>query len=271
MPELPEVETTRRGLLKAVRGSTITGVTVRERRLRWPVPAELPHVLEGATVRDLSRRGKYLLWHFDHGFLLSHLGMSGSLTAYRQAPAPVPHDHLDLRFESGCVVRYHDPRRFGAMLWIQGTEPRHVLLDGLGPEPLMRGFSGQALYRASRHKRVAIKNFIMDARVVVGVGNIYASESLFHAGIDPRKPAGRVSAARYDRLADAIRKTLRSAVRAGGSSLRNYVGANGEPGHFQLATMCYDRAGEPCRVCRQPIRSLRQGQRSTFFCAHCQT
>ncbi|MBL8513099.1 MAG: bifunctional DNA-formamidopyrimidine glycosylase/DNA-(apurinic or apyrimidinic site) lyase [Betaproteobacteria bacterium] len=272
MPELPEVETTRRGLIGAVVGATVTGVTVRERRLRWPVPAKLAHTLTGHAVRALQRRGKYLIWHFDHGFLLSHLGMSGSLTAYSAAalPAPVRHDHIDLMFDRDSVVRYHDPRRFGAMLWVAGPHLDHPLLDSLGPEPLSDAFSGAHLFLASRGKTVAVKNFVMDAKVVVGVGNIYASESLFHAGIDPRKSAGRVSAPRYEALANAIRATLKKAICAGGSSLRNYVSADGSPGYFQLATLCYDREGLPCRVCKSPIRAIRQGQRSTFFCTRCQ-
>ncbi len=270
MPELPEVETTRRGLSDAVRGQTLTEVVLRNRDLRWPVPPHLARTLRGCTVRDFSRRGKYLLWHFDHGFLLSHLGMSGSLTAHERLPAPGKHDHADFLFASGHAVRYHDPRRFGALLWIPGPEPSHPLLDSLGPEPLSTSFSGSHLHRLSRGKSVAVKNFIMDAQVVVGVGNIYASESLFHAGIDPRKAAGRVSAARYEDLAKAIRKTLGNAIKAGGSSLRNYVGADGNPGYFQLATMCYDREGLACRHCKTPIRAIRQGQRSTYFCPRCQ-
>ncbi len=270
MPELPEVETTRRGLMAAVRGDAVTEVLLRNRQLRWPVPSHLSRTLKGHTVRDFSRRGKYLLWHFDHGFLLSHLGMSGSLTAHTKLPAAGKHDHADFLFSSGMGVRFNDPRRFGALLWIPGPVPRHALLDALGPEPLSAEFSGTHLHRLSRGKSVAVKNFIMDAHVVVGVGNIYASESLFHGGIDPRKPAGRVSAMRYNDLAAAIRKTLGKAIKAGGSSLRNYVGTDGSPGYFQLATMCYDREGLPCRVCATPIRTIRQGQRSTYFCPHCQ-
>jgi formamidopyrimidine-DNA glycosylase len=270
MPELPEVETTRRGLLPATAGRRVSRVVVRERRLRWPVPAGLSRTLSGQTLRDIERRGKYLLWQFDTGFLLTHLGMSGSLTALQPAGAPAKHDHIDIVFENGVTVRYADPRRFGAMLWIAGRTPNHSLLDSLGPEPLARGFDGQCLHAASRGKSLAVKNFIMDSRVVVGVGNIYASESLFHAGIHPATAAGRVSLARYERLAQAIKSTLRQAIRAGGSSLRNYVAADGSPGYFQLAAMCYDREGEPCRVCGKAIRRIVQGQRATFFCPACQ-
>lgn len=271
MPELPEVETTRRGLLPAVRGRRIERVIVRERRLRWAVPRDFAARLAGRTVLDVSRRGKYLLWDCETGYVLSHLGMSGSLTALAAPPPPGKHDHVDIVFAEGGTVRYHDPRRFGALLWIPGREATHPLLDSLGPEPLSRGFDGAHLHAASRGKSVAIKPFIMDAKVVVGVGNIYASEALFHAGIHPATVAGRVSRARLDRLAEAIRNTLGKAIHAGGSSLRNYVNADGAPGYFQLATMCYDREGEPCRRCGAPIRLLRQGQRATYYCPRCQT
>jgi formamidopyrimidine-DNA glycosylase len=270
MPELPEVETTRRGLLPAVLGKRIAQVHVYEPRLRWPVPPHFARELEGRTVRAIDRRGKYLIWDCEAGYLLSHLGMSGSLTAIHGTPPRSRHDHVELVFEHGIRVRFHDPRRFGAMLWIGGRAPRHPLLDKLGPEPLSPAFTGKHLHQRSRGKSVAVKNFIMDASVVVGVGNIYASESLFHAGIAPTLAAGRISLARYERLAAAIVKTLAAAIKAGGSSLRNYVGATGEPGHFQLATMCYGREGLPCRACHAPIRRLVQGQRATYYCARCQ-
>jgi formamidopyrimidine-DNA glycosylase len=272
MPELPEVETTRRGLLASVVGARIERVVVRERRLRWLVPAHLKRVLEGRTVVSITRRGKYLLWDCETGYLLSHLGMSGSLAAIPLGGAPVPgrHDHVDIVMQNGTTVRYHDPRRFGAMLWIPGRTTQHVLLDSLGPEPLSNDFSGLHLFDSSRGKTLAVKHFIMDAKVVVGVGNIYASESLFHAGISPHIAAGRVSLARYERLAAAIRHTLEAAIHAGGSSLRDYVNATGEPGYFQLATMCYDREGLPCKVCGAPIRRIVQGQRATYWCVRCQ-
>ncbi|HEX4857445.1 MAG TPA: bifunctional DNA-formamidopyrimidine glycosylase/DNA-(apurinic or apyrimidinic site) lyase [Usitatibacteraceae bacterium] len=270
MPELPEVETTRLGLLPAVRGKAIAGVTVRSRKLRWPVPENLPRILRGQTIRDIARRGKYLLWQCDRGFLLVHLGMSGSLCVESESRQPGKHDHVLVALSSGATIRYNDPRRFGAILWIPGMSRAHPLLDSLGPEPLGEEFSAEHLYRESRGRTLAVKPFIMDAKVVVGVGNIYASEALFHAGIHPATAAGRISRARYARLAEAIRRTLASAIAAGGSSLRNYVHADGAPGYFQLATHCYDREGEPCRVCNAPIRTLRQGQRSTFFCPRCQ-
>ena len=277
MPELPEVETTRLGLLPQVQGSRITTVTVRERRLRWPIPKNLARQLSGNTVADITRRGKYLLWdcRLDErrGYLLSHLGMSGSLRVINAADhgsAPQKHDHLDIGFDNGVTIRYTDPRRFGAMLWIAGEIPQHALLDKLGPEPLSAAFDGAHLRAAAKGRTVSIKEFIMNGQVVVGVGNIYASESLFRAGVHPNRAAGKVSLTRMRRLADAIKTTLDAAIRAGGSSLRDYVQANGEPGYFQLNAFVYDREGLSCRVCNTPIRAMRQGQRSTYFCPQCQ-
>ena len=275
MPELPEVETTRLGLMPAVKGKRISGVIVRDRRLRWPIPRNLDTLIVGRTVLGLARRGKYLLWDLESsqggGFLLCHLGMSGSLFTVRTGVAPTKHDHVDVTLSDGMIVRYHDPRRFGAMLWIGGSTPKHPLLDKLGPEPLGADFTGALLFARSRGRAISVKEFIMDGHTVVGVGNIYASESLFSAGIRPTTPAGRVSAARYERLAAAIRATLAAAISAGGSSLRDYVKADGESGYFQLAAKVYGREAEPCQVCERPIRAIRQGQRSTFFCARCQT
>ena len=273
MPELPEVETTRLGLLPFVTGQTITDVIVRDRRLRWPIPANLGKCLKHRTVIGVSRRGKYLLWDVEAanggGFLLCHLGMSGSLFSTSVATKPVKHDHVDIILPT-YIVRYHDPRRFGALLWIAGDSPTHPLLDNLGPEPLSDQFDGAHLFRASRQRRQSVKEFIMTAQIVVGVGNIYASEALFNAGIRPTTAAGRVTRARYDALANAIRTTLAKAIAAGGSSLRDYVNADGAPGYFQTETRVYDRAGEPCYVCQTPIRQIRQGQRSTYFCPQCQ-
>ena len=282
MPELPEVETTRLGLLPKVQGGRIATVTVRDRRLRWPIPSNLAKQLSGKTVVDISRRGKYLLWdcrsdtgaNAQRGYLLSHLGMSGSLRLINNGDhshTPQIHDHLDIAFDDGTIVRYTDPRRFGAMLWIAGPHPTHALLDSLGPEPLSPYFDATHLHTVAKGRSVSVKEFIMNGRVVVGVGNIYASEALFRAGIHPRRAAGKVSIARFERLADAIKLTLANAIQAGGSSLRNYVQASGELGYFQVDAYVYDRDKLPCRVCKRPIRSIRQGQRSTYFCPRCQT
>jgi len=281
MPELPEVETTRLGLLPRVQGARISAVTVRERRLRWPIPAHLARHLSGKTVIDIARRGKYLLWDCrqdggarpQRGYLLSHLGMSGSLRLIEtdnELQPPQKHDHVDIALDNGTTVRYTDPRRFGALLWIAASEPMHPLLSSLGPEPLSADFDGLHLYRAANGRSVSIKEFIMNSHVVVGVGNIYASEALFRAAIRPTRPAGKISLARFKRLAEAIKVTLKNAIDAGGSSLRNYVQASGDPGYFQLNAFVYDRQGQPCKVCEAPIRAIRQGQRSTYFCAHCQ-
>jgi formamidopyrimidine-DNA glycosylase len=279
MPELPEVETTRRGLLPLVQGQRIQAVQLRNRQLRWPIPAQLPKLLVGRTINDITRRGKYLLWDIDSqeggGFLLCHLGMSGSLVAYKRADAAGKHDHVDIVVGASSrnlhTVRYNDPRRFGAMLWIAGPSAQHTLLDHLGPEPLSDAFTATYLHARARGRAVSIKSFIMNAEVVVGVGNIYASEALFRAGIRPTQRAGRITLPRYARLVDAIRATLSDAIRAGGSTLRDYVKADGESGYFQLNANVYDRAGLPCHQCETPIRHIVQGQRSTYYCPRCQT
>jgi len=274
MPELPEVETTRVGLAPLVIGTRIARVVVRDRRLRWPIPKTLAQSVSGRFVLDLTRRGKYLLWNLDAatggGFLLCHLGMSGSLTYARDDVAAIKHDHLDIVLDSGGVVRYHDPRRFGAVLWISGSRASHPLLDSLGPEPLGEEFSPEWMYNRSRGKRQSIKAFLMDAHNVVGIGNIYASESLFLAGLRPTIAAGRISKARYATLVSAVRETLTRALAAGGTSLRDYVQVDGSAGYFQLSTMVYDRHGLPCLVCKSTIRQIRQAQRSTYYCAQCQ-
>ena len=271
MPELPEVETTRRGILPAVRGKAVKAVVLRERRLRWPIDPALPDLLTGRPLEDIERRAKYLLFRFANGTLLVHLGMSGSLRLLTgNAPAPRKHDHVDLEFEGGALLRYHDPRRFGCMLWIESGASAHPLLRDLGPEPLEAGFDGRVLSDAARGRRTSVKQLLMDGAVVVGVGNIYASEALFRAGIDPRRAAGRVSAARYDALAGAVRDVLGESVATGGTTLRDYVDGNGQPGEFALRLNVYGREGEACPRCAGPIRQVRLGQRSTFFCGNCQ-
>jgi formamidopyrimidine-DNA glycosylase len=268
MPELPEVEVTKRGLEPYLAGRKISGVAVREPRLRWPIPSEV-HRLAGRTVRGIQRRGKYLLVDCGDGHLILHLGMSGSL---RVLPAGTPaqkHDHFDLRL-GDRVLRLRDPRRFGAVLWTSADIESHPLLVHLGIEPLSRELHAARLHQLTRPHRTAIKAFLMDGRRIVGVGNIYANESLFLAGIHPRVSARRLSLERCRKLSGAIKQTLRSAIRAGGSTLRDFVGADGNAGYFQQNYWVYDRAGQPCRRCGGLIRKIQQGQRSTFYCASCQ-
>lgn len=270
MPELPEVETTRRGLEPLLTGQRIRTVVVRDRRLRQPVPRRLPQLVAGATIRALARRGKYLLVDCGAGTLIVHLGMSGRLWVVKDGAAPTPHDHFDLVLDNGTVVRLRDPRRFGLVLWQANDALAHPLLANIGPEPLSAGFNGAVLHAATRGRTAAIKQVLMDSRVVAGVGNIYANEALFHAGIHPRTAAGRLSRARCVLLAEKIRATLERAIVAGGSSLRDYLRSDGQAGNFQSEFMVYGRAGESCQRCRATIREIRQGQRSTFFCPRCQ-
>ncbi|HEY8353895.1 MAG TPA: bifunctional DNA-formamidopyrimidine glycosylase/DNA-(apurinic or apyrimidinic site) lyase [Methylophilaceae bacterium] len=269
MPELPEVETTRRGLLPLV-GQTVRQVVIRHDSLRWPIPAHLQSTLQGQPLLELNRRGKYILARFAPGTVLLHLGMSGSISLLERDEPPRKHDHFDLHFTDGRVLRLHDPRRFGAVLWAGETPEEHVLLKNLGIEPLQDEFSGDWLYRQLRGRNAPIKNVIMDSHLVVGVGNIYASESLFRAGIHPRTAANRIGRARCGQLVAEIKATLQDALRAGGSSLRDFFNADGNPGYFQQEYFVYGRTGEPCRVCASPIQTVRMGQRSTFFCKRCQ-
>lgn len=270
MPELPEVETTRRGLEPRILHQHIRGVKVRNPALRWSVVPDLGQQVTGTRVEAVTRRGKYLLLRCGRGTLIIHLGMSGSLRLVPAAEAPDRHEHFDLELENGLALRLKDPRRFGAVIWEAGDPARHPLLAHLGPEPLSPSFSAGWLYRNTRSRSAAIKQALMDSRLVVGVGNIYASEALFRAGINPRMPARRIGLARCEALVKAIRKTLQLAIRAGGSSLRDFVNSDGELGYFQLKHLVYGREGQPCRVCGTPIRAIRQGHRSTFYCSNCQ-
>ena len=278
MPELPEVEVTRRALAPAVEGATVRDLVLRERRLRWPVSAGLARRLAGRRVLRLERRGKYLLWRFEHGTLISHLGMSGSWRVHLGgAPRPGRHDHVDLVVEQPDglrVLRLTDPRRFGALLWAGGGErglQRHALLAHLGIEPFDAGFNGAFLHQRTRGRRGSIKQVLLAGHIVVGVGNIYASESLFEAGIDPRTAAGRLSRPRCARLAQAIRSVLARAIEAGGSSLRDFVGADGRSGYFMIDAQVYERNGLICRRCVEAtIKRIVQSQRATYFCPHCQ-
>lgn len=270
MPELPEVETTRRGIAPHIAGKRITRVVVRERRLRWPVPDDIPQMLVGSPLRGVSRRAKYLLFETDRGTLILHLGMSGNLRVLPSDQPPGRHDHLDICFEGGQCLRLNDPRRFGAVLWTSIDPGLHPLLEGLGPEPFDGVFDGGYLHEVARRRRAPVKNFLMDGRVVVGVGNIYANEALFCAGIHPARHAGRVSRARYQRLADAIRDVLGQAIACGGTTLRDFVGGDGRPGYFAQRLRVYGRDGADCPVCGTAIRLMRLGQRSTWFCPRCQ-
>lgn len=272
MPELPEVEVTRRGVEPHLRGRKVTGVTLRHSGLRWPFPSGLHESLSGRVVRSVGRRGKYLLLNFDHGTLIIHLGMSGHLRVLPKDVAARKHDHFDMVLGQE-LLRMNDPRRFGAVLWHameEGAVENHLLLRGLGVEPLEDGFSAQLMFRMTRKRNMAIKQVLLAGDIVVGVGNIYASEALFCAGINPKVSAGRISLARYEKLAQAIRQILNAAIEQGGSSLRDFIAVNGQSGYFQQNYYVYDRAGQPCRVCGAAIRQIKQGQRSTFYCINCQ-
>ena len=269
MPELPEVETTRRGLLPYVAGRTIARVEIREPRLRWPVARRLPRALAGARIGALERRAKYLLFTTDAGTLLVHLGMSGSLRYLPSPLAPAAHDHIDVHFDGGGALRFNDPRRFGSFI-LTPTPAAHPLLKDLGPEPLGDDFDADYLWRASRKRRVAIKQHLMNGRVVVGVGNIYASEALFRAGIHPRRTAGRIARARFEPLVASVRDVLRDAIDEGGTTLRNFVGGDGKPGYFRGSLRVYERDGSPCVNCGTAIERRVLGQRATFYCPRCQ-
>jgi len=277
MPELPEVETTRRGIDALVSGRTLTRLIVREPRLRWPIAADMAANLAGRVALECARRGKYLLLHFAHGTQLIHLGMSGSLRRVHATDEPLRHDHVDWVFDDTnepLRLRLHDPRRFGAVLWHPNTAgpiQTHPLLAHLGIEPFDPGFDAHWLHHGLRGRSVSIKQALLAGNIVVGVGNIYASESLFRAGIHPATPARQVARVRCARLVDAIRATLSDALASGGSSLRDYVNSQGEPGaYFDIHAAVYDRAGQPCRTCNTIIRRIVQGARATYYCPRCQ-
>lgn len=269
MPELPEVETTLRGIEPHVLGRPVTAVTVRQRMLRYPLPERLEGLLVGRPLRSIRRRGKYLLFGLEGGTLIVHLGMSGSLRVLPNGTAAGLHDHVDIGF-GDALLRYRDPRRFGLMVWAEGDPASHPLLAPLGIEPLGPDFDGPWLHRASRGRPTPIKLFLMDSHRIVGVGNIYASESLFRARIHPATPAAALGPRRCARLAAAIRETLSAAIAAGGSTLRDFVGGDGRPGYFQQQYFVYGREGEPCRVCATPVKKTIMGQRATFHCPRCQ-
>lgn len=269
MPELPEVETTRRGLEPAMVGRRIESLTIRERRLRWPIAAALPERLAGREILSLGRRGKYLLVNTEDGSLLVHLGMSGSLRLVARDEQPGRHDHVDIALSDGQRVRFNDPRRFGSLHFAAQPE-QHALLKHIGPEPLDGAFDADYLWRTSRGRRVAIKQHLMNGRIVAGLGNIYVNEALFLARIRPTRAAGRIARARFEPLVAGIRDVLQQALASGGTTLRDFIGSDGRPGYFKLSLKVYDRAGEPCQACGEPIKLRVLGQRATYYCPACQ-
>ncbi len=269
MPELPEVETTRSGITPHVINQQVQNVVIRQASLRWPVPRTLKQKLKHQTIEDVQRRAKYLLFTTQAGHLIMHLGMSGSLRMVKNNMAPNKHDHVDLVFKTK-TLRFHDPRRFGAVLWTSKDPSQHKLLKNLGPEPLTKEFTGTHLYQLAHGKKVNVKTFIMNAHIVVGVGNIYASESLFLSGIHPQRSAGRISLARYDVLAENIKEVLTSAIKLGGTTLRDFIREDGKPGYFANELNVYNQTGKPCPVCNNPIKARTINQRSSFFCVQCQ-
>ncbi len=270
MPELPEVETTCRGIAPRITGQQITRVVVRNRNLRWPVTHRLAETITGQTIQHVSRRAKYLLLGTDSGTIILHLGMSGSLRIVNAIVPPEKHDHVDLVFRHYKVLRFTDPRRFGSLHWTTRDPLKHRLLRELGVEPLSDALCGAYLHERAHGRKVAIKHFIMDSHIVVGIGNIYASEALYMAGINPKRAAGRIGREKYDLLAEVIKEVLTDSITAGGTTLRDFVNGEGRPGYFRQHLNVYDRAGEPCISCQVPIREIRQGQRSTFYCPKCQ-
>lgn len=269
MPELPEVETTRRGIAPHLIGRRVMGVLVRESRLRWPVSDDLGQGLTGAEILDVTRRGKYLFVVTARGRVMIHLGMSGSLRLVTGATTLRLHDHVDFRLDDEKILRFHDPRRFGSIFWLSG-DSEHSLTSSLGPEPLTGAFSARYLYQASRGKKVAVKTFLMNSQVVVGVGNIYANESLYLAGIRPDRAAGKISLGRYEALVERVKQVLSSAIDAGGTTLRDFIREDGSPGYFKQSLNVYGRGGEPCPACGRALMETRLGQRTTVFCRRCQ-
>ena len=270
MPELPEVETTRRGILPHLLNKRVASVVVRQKKLRWPITPALQEDLPGQLINSITRRGKYLLLASSDGTLIIHLGMSGSLRIVSQQQAAGKHDHVDIIFKNHKILRYTDPRRFGCLLWHRGDITTHPLLKALGPEPLEEQFDGDHLATRSRKRSTSIKSFIMDSRNVVGVGNIYANEALFLAGISPKRAAGKISVERYRVLAQSIKQVLFSAIQMGGTTLRDFTDSNGEPGYFKQSLSVYSRGGLPCVTCQELLKEIRLGQRSTVYCSNCQ-
>ena len=270
MPELPEVETTCRGIAPHLEGQWVKNIIIRQPRLRWPIPDFLAQRLTGAQLNAVNRRAKYLLLQFDCGYLLIHLGMSGSLYIVTPNKTAGKHDHIDFIFANNHILRLTDPRRFGAVLWLGDQPDTHPLLSKLGPEPLTDAFCGKYLYTQSRNRKLAVKQFIMDQQVVTGIGNIYASESLFASGIRPTRATGKISLVRYEKLALAIKQILSEAIARGGTTLRDFVGGDGKPGYFRQQLLVYGRAGLPCPKCQHPLIEIKLANRSSVFCQYCQ-
>ena len=270
MPELPEVETIKCGLIPHLKDAVIQNTVVRQHQLRWPIPNTLSSHLNLQKIRTVSRRGKYLLIHLGSGTLIVHLGMSGSLCVFN-ANIPIrPHDHVDIILSDKKIVRYHDPRRFGAILWTQDDPMSHPLLKSIGIEPLDKQFTGANLHQQSLNRQVPIKSFIMNSKVVAGIGNIYAAEALFLARLHPTTPAGQITLNQYEQLVLAIKTVLTQAIAAGGTTLKDFIDSNGQPGYFAQKLFVYGRAKQPCMICHKPLQLLKMGQRSTVFCEQCQ-
>lgn len=270
MPELPEVETVRRGIEKYLVNQQITRVIVRERRLRWPIPAELPHLITKHTIHSITRRGKYLLLNCEIGHLLIHLGMSGQLRLVNPGTPIAKHDHVDIELSNNFCLRYTDPRRFGSLLWLSDDPNTHPLLQSLGPEPLSKNFNGKYLMTCCHKRKTPIKNLIMNSHIVVGVGNIYANEALFAAGIAPKMPAGEISQSALATLVIQIKKILRQAIKKGGTTLKDFVASDGKPGYFQQTLQVYGRGNHPCYRCGRLLHEIRLSGRTTVYCSYCQ-
>ncbi len=270
MPELPEVETTRKGIISKTLNQTIQGIDIRHTQLRWPVDKNQALKLPGLVVLAVKRRGKYLLLETKEGHIIIHLGMSGSLQILPHNSAIKKHDHIDLRFNNGYLLRYHDPRRFGTWLWFEGDISKHPLLSKLGPEPLEKSFSGSYLFEKTRRRKVAIKNLIMNSHIVVGAGNIYASESLFMSGIHPEKPALLITLPEAEILVTQIKLVLEKSIKQGGTTLKDFLSPDGQPGYFVQELNVYGRENQPCFKCQHPIEKVVINQRASFFCPQCQ-
>lgn len=271
MPELPEVETCRRGITPYLQKQVIKKIIIRNHKLRWPIPKKLPEYTEGKTIRSISRRGKYLLLELDSGTIIIHLGMSGSLRICPENTPADKHDHIDILCRNKKTLRLKDPRKFGSVLWTKDNPLEHKLLIKLGPEPLTEAFNANYLYTNSRKRTCSIKSFIMNSHMVVGVGNIYACEALFLSAINPKRKAGSLSKARYERLVDNIKHTLNAAIKQGGTTLKDFTREDGQPGYFAQKLNVYGKENIGCTLCQRPIKRFTQQQRSTFYCSHCQT